>query len=131
VEASAWVEVPGQKLAPGMFVARVVGRSMEPGIPHGAWCLFMSPVTGSRQGKVVLAQHRDISDPDTGGSYTVKRYRSAKRVAQHGRWEHDKVILEPLNRDFEPIVLHEIEEGEVRVIAQVMKVFPPQALSED
>ena len=32
---------------------------MEPMIPDGAWCLFAAPVTGSRQGRVVLAQLRD------------------------------------------------------------------------
>jgi SOS-response transcriptional repressor LexA len=131
VEADAWVEVPGQKLTPGMFIARVVGHSMEPGIPDGAWCLFKLPVTGSRQGKVVLVQHRDISDPESGGTYTVKRYRSAKRATEEGAWGHAEVILEPLNRDFEPIVLRGLEEDEVRVIAQVMKVFPPEALYED
>ena len=48
-----------RSLRAGMFVAQVVGHSMEPGIPDGAYCLFASPVTGTRQGKTVLVQLRD------------------------------------------------------------------------
>jgi SOS-response transcriptional repressor LexA len=128
VNADAWVQVPGRKLRPGMFIARVVGHSMEPRIPSGAWCLFATPVAGSRQGKIVLAQHRDISDPETGGSYTVKRYRSTKRETADGLWEQDEVTLEPLNPTFRPIVLQGLEEHEVRVIAELTAVFPPDAL---
>lgn len=61
-----------------MFVAQVVGRSMEPRISDGGWCLFESPVEGGRRGHVVLVQHRDIDDPETGGGYAVKRYESEK-----------------------------------------------------
>jgi hypothetical protein len=52
VEPEDWV-VPdtSRRLGPGMFVAQVVGRSMEPLIPNGSWCLFRSPVEGSRQGR--------------------------------------------------------------------------------
>ena len=49
-----------------MFVAQVVGKSMEPVIPDGAYCLFASPVTGTRQGKTVLVQLRNGADPETG-----------------------------------------------------------------
>ena len=53
---------PAAVCGPGMFVARVVGRSMEPAIPDGAWCLFAAPVTGTRQGRIVLAALRDAVD---------------------------------------------------------------------
>ena len=62
----------------GVFVAQVVGGSMEPAIPDGAWCLFRAPVAGTRQGKTVLVQLRDATDPETGQRYTVKRYKSEK-----------------------------------------------------
>ena len=39
------------RLTDGMFVAHVVGRSMEPLIPDGSLCIFRAPVTGSRKGK--------------------------------------------------------------------------------
>ena len=63
-----------RRLRPGMFVARVVGQSMEPRIPDGAYCLFAAPVSGDLQGRVLLVQHRGIHDADTGTSYTVKRF---------------------------------------------------------
>lgn len=47
-----WVAVDSQHhLRPGMFVSQVVGKSMEPMIPDSAYCLFRSPVEGTRQGK--------------------------------------------------------------------------------
>lgn len=74
-----WVEVDADRaLRAGMFVAQVVGKSMEPHIPDGADCLFSSPVEGSRQGRTVLVELRDFVDPETGERYTVKRYRSVK-----------------------------------------------------
>ncbi|TAK24845.1 MAG: type I restriction endonuclease subunit R [Chloroflexota bacterium] len=70
-----WVELETRhRLRRGMFVAQVVGKSMEPQIPDGAFCLFASPVTGTRQGRTVLVQLRDAADPETGNRYTVKRY---------------------------------------------------------
>ena len=54
----------------------VVGESMNRRIPNGAWCLFKSSPLGSRQGKVVLVQLRDVQDPENGGQYTVKVYRT-------------------------------------------------------
>jgi phage repressor protein C with HTH and peptisase S24 domain len=56
-----------------MFVAKVVGKSMEPRIPDGSYCVFAAPVQGTRQGKIVLAQLRDQADPEGGERYTLKR----------------------------------------------------------
>ena len=52
-----------------MFVVRASVRSMEPKIHDGDLCVMRANPVGSRQGKIVLAHHRDISDPDTGGAY--------------------------------------------------------------
>jgi type I restriction enzyme R subunit len=118
-----WVEVGSRhRLRPGMFVAQVVGKSMEPVIPDGSWCLFRAPVEGIRQGKTVLVQLRDTIDPETGQRYTVKRYESEK--AQVGdSWRHSKITLKPLNPDFAPIVLMGGGQGELRVIAQLVEVL--------
>lgn len=52
-----WAEVrTKRKLRRGMFTAKVVGESMEPLIPDGSYCLFSAPMTGSRQGKIILVQ---------------------------------------------------------------------------
>ncbi len=124
VEFDAWAEVKtARKLRPGMFVAQVTGRSMEDRIPDGSWCLFSSPVTGTRQGKIVLAQHRSIHDPDTGGSYTLKVYKSEKTKATDGTWRHARIVLDPLNPAFKPIELKEIAEDEVQVVAEFLEVL--------
>ena len=122
-----WVAVESRhRLRKGMFVARVVGESMEPAIRDGSWCLFRAPVEGSRQGKFVLVQLRDATDPETGQRYTVKRYKSIKAKVGHS-WRHVKIILEPVNPDFEPIVLTSAEEGEFQVIAELVEVLEREA----
>ncbi len=124
VEAVGWIRPPTQRrLRPGMFVAQIVGQSMEPLIPDGAWCLFASPVEGSRQGKIALVEHHDISDPDTGGSYTVKRYESQKIHDASGLWRHTLIRLVPVNPDYDPIVITEATEGELKVIAAMLEVL--------
>ena len=118
-----WVQVEtARPLRPGMFVARVVGRSMEPRIPDGAYCLFASPVTGSRQGRIVLVQLRDAVDPDTGQRFTVKRYRS-ERTADEDGWRHVRIALEPINPEFAPIDLAADDEASVTVVAELIEVI--------
>ena len=118
-----WVEVASRhRLRKGMFVAQVVGKSMEPTIPDAAWCLFRAPVEGTRQGKIVLVQLRDAIDPDTDQRYTVKRYQSEKAEAEDS-WRHVKITLKPVNADFEPIVLTGADGGELQVIAELVDVL--------
>jgi phage repressor protein C with HTH and peptisase S24 domain len=118
-----WVEVDSERrLRPGMFVAQVVGHSMEPGIEDGAYCLFAAPVTGSRQGRTVLVQLRDATDPETGHRYTVKRYDSEKARAGDS-WRHTKITLRPTNPDYAPIVLVDADEDAVQVIAELVEVL--------
>ena len=95
---------------------------LQPHRPRTPWCLFRAPVEGTRQGKTVLVQLRDATDLETGQRYTVKPYKSEK--AQEGdSWRHEKITLEPLNPDFEPIVLTGADEGELRVIAELVDVL--------
>lgn len=110
------------RLRPGMFVAQVVGTSMVPTIPDGAYCLFAAPVEGTRQGKTVLVQLRDASDPATGERYTVKRYESKKAKAGD-TWRHEKITLKPINPDFKPIILTGADEGQLQVIAELIEVL--------
>jgi type I restriction enzyme R subunit len=126
-EPEAWVVPNGRtRPGPGLFVARVVGESLNRRIPNGAYCLFRHPVAGSREGRVVLVQHRDIWDPETGGSYTVKVYRSAKVLDDEGRVRRTQIMLEPDSTDpsFEVIVIREASDDEVRVVAEVVEVLP-------
>ena len=118
-----WIEVASRRrLRKGMFVAQVVGKSMEPAIPDGAWCLFSAPVEGTRQSKTVLVQLRDAIDPETGQRYTVKRYKSQK-VMEGESWRHEKITLQPVNPDFEPVVLTAADEGELQVIGELVEVL--------
>ena len=118
-----WVAVQTRRrLRPGMFVARVEGRSMEPAIPDGAWCLFSAPVEGTRQGKTVLVQLRDAIDPETGERYTVKRYESEKGRSGDS-WRHTRITLKPLNPDFQPIVLSPDEGERLQVVAELVEVL--------
>ena len=112
-----------RKLRPGMFIAKVVGKSMEPRIPDGAYCLFSAPVTGTRQGLTVVVEMLDDADPETGESYTVKRYESRKITSEDGTWRHVKIILKPDNPDFQPIELTCEDEGSVQVVAELLEVL--------
>jgi hypothetical protein len=119
-----WVAVDaGRQLRPDMFVAQVIGKSMEPQIPDGAYCLFAAPVVGSRQSKIVLVELRDALDPETSEKYTVKRYTSEKSKPADGDWRHTLVTLEPINHDFKSIKLTVDDEGSVAVVAELVEVF--------
>jgi phage repressor protein C with HTH and peptisase S24 domain len=121
VEPHHWVEAPEDlRLHEGMFVAQVVGHSMEPVIPDGAWCVFRAPVVGSRENKRVLVVNHDESEQG-GERYTVKRYRSHKVRREGGSWEHDRILFEPLNPSFPS---WEILPGQrVEVIAEFLRVL--------
>ena len=95
---------------------------MEPAISDGAYCLFRTPVEGTRQGKIVLVQMRDDTDPESGQRYTVKRYRSEK-VADGASWRHARISLNPINPDFEPIVLTGGDNRQFQVVAEVVEVL--------
>jgi SOS-response transcriptional repressor LexA len=79
-------------------------------------------VTGSRQGRTVLVQLRDATDPETGHRYTVKRYDSEKARAGDS-WRHTKITLRPTNPDYAPIVLVDADEDAVQVIAELVEVL--------
>lgn len=121
-----WVGVPdGVKPRSGLFIAQVIGESMNRRIPNGSWCLFQANPKGTRQGKVVVAQHRSVDDPDTGGAYTVKLYNSKKAHAPDGSWRHTMVTLTPQSNDpvFKPIVLTGKDAEAVQIVAELMAVL--------
>jgi len=120
-----WVEPP-PKVRPSMdlFVAQVVGESMNRQIPNGAWCLFRLNPGGTRNGKIVLAQLRDYSDPDSGAAFTVKRYESFKAVADDGGQTNTLIRLRPesLLEGYHPIEIAPDEER-IRVLAEFLRVL--------
>ena len=103
-----------------MFVARVLGESMEPGVPDGSWAIFRAfpagtaPPPTALDGRRVIVELRDEEDPDTGGRYTFKRW-YVTRLSPEGHVE--EVELRPDNRDFKARKLR-AEDGEMRVVAE-------------
>lgn len=121
-----WAPVPNSvRLTRDHFVARVEGRSMEPVIDDGSWCLFRAERGGSRQGRRVLVWHRGCTDPTLGGEFSVKKYASQKGGTEDGTWHHREIRLEPLNPDpmFRPLVFTPEAEGDLRVIGEFVEVL--------
>jgi uncharacterized protein len=124
VQEEGWIKADiGKKLNKKMFVAKVVGHSMEPLIPDNSYCVFSFDVVGSRQDRIVLVQHNDINDVETGGSYTVKKYQSKKKLESDGTWYHEEIRLNPLNSKYKPIILTECAADEFKVIAEFVDVL--------
>jgi phage repressor protein C with HTH and peptisase S24 domain len=118
-EAEDWVPAPeGMRLSPDLFVAHVVGRSMEPRISDGSLNLFRLHPAGSRQGKILLIERFGVADRSA--RYTVKRYTSVKRQLSEDEWEHERIRLEPLNPEFEP---WDVEPQDFAVVAEWLRVI--------
>jgi hypothetical protein len=127
VENLGWMKVDiKKKLNRDMFVAQVVGKSMEPTISNGSYCVFLSERGGSRNGKVVLVESRTLTDPETSQKYTVKRYSSEKELFDDGRWIHKRITLSPDNKSFGDIVLENVSAEELRVVAEFVEQLTKQ-----
>lgn len=126
IDDAEWIELPDiYRPQPGMFVAQVVGESMNRRIPNGSWCLFRANPQGTRAGKVVVAQHRSIEDPELGGSYTVKVYSSEKKQTGNDSWRHTRVELSPDSSDpaFKPLIFGPDSADSVKIVAEIMAVL--------
>ncbi|HKI02983.1 MAG TPA: HsdR family type I site-specific deoxyribonuclease [Thermoanaerobaculia bacterium] len=124
-ERFEWAELPDYyRPRPGMFVAQVSGESMNRRIASGSWGLFRLSPQGSREGKTVLVQHREIQDTDLGGHFTLKRYHSEKAQNPDGTWQHTRIVLSPdtTAEGYEPIVIEASGDEEVRMIAEWLGV---------
>lgn len=116
IEEEGWIETPEDlRLTPDMFIAQIVGQSMEPLIPDGSLCVFRAGVTGSRVGRLVLAEDRQAN------AYAVKRYKS-ERIEKEESWQHDWIRLESLNPgspswDLDP------DEEKYRILAEFVRVL--------
>jgi SOS-response transcriptional repressor LexA len=116
IHEEAWVEAPENlRLTPDLFLAHVVGRSMEPRIPDGSICLFRRYQGGTRQGKWWLIERLDVAD-----QYTIKRYTSKTDPSEEG-WRHTRIRLEPLNPEFDAWDLD--SDDSFRTIGEFIRVF--------
>lgn len=110
-EEEGWVDASGNGFTPDPkrhFAVHAKGNSMQPKIQDGDICVFEWYKAGSRNGEIVLTQSSEF-DTEYGGKYTIKKYHSEKVVTEEG-WQHSKVELIPLNKDFDVIELDEKNE---------------------
>lgn len=121
-EIVGWRRIDGEKLREGMFVGQVLGHSMEPRIASRSWCLFRPCPAGSREGRLLLVQLSTHADPEGGGRYTVKRYRSTK-AADTEEWSHQTITLEPLNPAFTAIAVTPELASDLRIVGEFVKVL--------
>jgi DUF2075 family protein/predicted GIY-YIG superfamily endonuclease len=120
-----WVGVPdGMRIDENFFACRVMGESMNRIIPDGSTCLFRRDRGGSRNGKIVLVEHSDVIDDDSGSHYTVKEYESVK-LEQGDDWSHHTIHLKPRSTDpaFEALVLEEDEASRYQVVGLFVQVL--------
>jgi hypothetical protein len=119
-----WVEPPeGVKPSMDLFIAQVVGESMNRVIPNGAWCLFRMNPAGTRDDRIVLFQLRDFHDPEHGAAFTVKRYLRVGRNAASDELG-GRIRMRPLSTEsrFVPLEVPDHEE-KVRVVAEMIRVL--------
>ncbi len=120
-EEIGWAGISQTPIKPGMFIARVRGRSMEPKIRDGAWCLFRPCPAGSREGRIVLVQFNSFGQAEDGGRFTVKKYHSVKTIHDDG-WKHEKIELLPLNRDYRAITVEADEAHDMIVVGEFISM---------
>jgi hypothetical protein len=76
------------------------------------------PAATALDGRRVVVQLRDATDPETGGTYTLKRWRVTATGADGGATE---IELRPDNPSLNPIRMRR-EDGAIRVIAAFLEV---------
>ena len=119
IEEDGWIRVEGLgKLNRNMYVVQAVGDSMEPIIQDGDYCVFRSNPAGSRQGKIILAQHQSKYDPDYSGSYSIKTYTSKHNFDEYGNWTHEEIVLEPKNKAYNSIIINEEDAEDFRIVGE-------------
>lgn len=118
------IEAPADISSEGYFACRIVGESMNRVIPNGAVCLFRIYSGGSRNGKIVLVENRDIQDPDFNSAFTIKTY-SSKKIVTADSYEHTSIVLKPNSFDngYTDIEITEEKAEGMRVIGEFVRVL--------
>lgn len=118
------ISVPSNvRLTEDYFAFRVEGESMNRIIPNGSICLFRKDRGGSRNGKLVLVELREVY-ADTASRFTVKEYKSVKAQTEDN-FEHIKIELLPKSYDdrFEVITLSDEDVYELKVVGEFVQVI--------
>jgi type III restriction enzyme len=119
-----WARIARRPLDTDMFIAQVVGHSMEPGISEDSWGLFRSfqagapPSATSLDGRRVVVRLSSKSDPET-GDYTLKRWKVTK-LFPNGQVQ--EIALRPDNPTSKPIVLS-AASGDLQVVAEFLETL--------
>jgi phage repressor protein C with HTH and peptisase S24 domain len=128
-DPEGWVNVRKlgctKRIGDGFFVTQVAGKSMEPTIRDGSYCVFRAGVSGTRQNRILLVQKRDFTDPETGGGYTIKRYESTKSKSEDG-WRHERIRLIPDNPDrakFPVLEFSAQDDTDLEVVAEFVQTL--------
>ncbi|MFV0173955.1 DUF3427 domain-containing protein [Empedobacter falsenii] len=106
------------------FACKIIGDSMNRVIPNGSLALFKFYSGGSRNGKIVLVENRDLQDTDFNSAFTIKTYLSEKVVSEEG-WQHTLIKLLPNSYDdsYRPIIITEENGQEMKIIGEFVSVL--------
>lgn len=118
------IEGPENSSKNEYFACRIIGESMNRVIPNGSICLFKPYTGGSRNGKILLIENRDIQDPDFNSAFTIKTY-SSEKIITEGNWEHTSIVLRPNSYDstYQNIIITEENAAEMRVIGEFVEIL--------
>lgn len=124
VDELGWIKVDKMgKLNKNMFIVEAKGKSMEPLIHDGNYCVFNHQSAGSHQNKIVLVQHRNFYDEDTTGCYSIKIYNSKKNYNELDEWKHSEIILMPKNPLYNPVSIPEDESDDFKIIGEFIGII--------
>jgi superfamily II DNA or RNA helicase/HKD family nuclease/SOS-response transcriptional repressor LexA len=124
------IEGPENSSNHDYFACRIIGESMNRVIPNGSICLFKSYTGGSRNGKVLLIENRDLQDQDFNSAFTIKTYSSEKNVSED-YWEHVSIVLRPNSFDstYQDIIITEENAQDMRVVGEFVKILKSESFS--
>ena len=93
-------------------------------IPNGSIFLFKTYTGGSRNGKILLIEYRDLQDPDFNSAFTIKTY-SSEKIVTDDNWEHATIFLRPNSFDssYENIIITEQNASELRIVGEFVKIL--------
>lgn len=118
------IEGPPNSAGMDYFACRIIGDSMNRIIPNGSICLFKPYLGGSRNGKIVLVENRDIQDPDFNSAFTIKTY-SSEKFDSGETWSHTSIVLSPNSYDnsYQNIIITEENAAEMRIIGEFVGIL--------
>lgn len=123
IEPEGWLKIERKGINESMFIVRAIGHSMMPKIKDGDYCIFKANPVGpySDPDRVYLFQYRGPADPETKGSFTIKKYCSHKGPDGLNQY----VELLPINEDYSAMrfEMQEEDQGQLRIIAELVMVI--------